>query len=583
MAPTPEQIAAAQEQAIAKLCGPGGKYEIGPVKWHCGMPNAEREVSGVGYLRGPRTLRDFYEAQFAEAASKEFVIFGKERYTFAQFWARASALGAALKEKYGIQSGDRVGVVMQNCPEWMEAFVAVTAMGAVVVPLNSWWKTPELEYGVNDAGLKLLICDEKRFESCHSFLPFLGVKCITVRCSVHQADNYDKVLAEFQGRSCPHTTVSPDDIAFIMYTSGTTGHPKGVASTHRGVTTMLTTTLVIKEVKQMLGAPADTGIICPIPLFHVTACHHIFLNAITDGLKVVLMHKWDATVALHLIAAEKPTKWTGVPTMLQDLMEHPDFSKVDTSSLKTVGGGGAPTPGSQVKKMLRHFEGAAPAQGYGLTETNGAVAWITGDDYVKRPGSTGKAMPTVQVIVCDPETGALLPQGGRGEFLVKTPLNYSHYWNKAGPTNEALIEVPGHGYGWFRTGDVGEIDGEGFLSIKDRAKDIIIRGGENISCAEVEGAFFAANSAVHEVSCFGVKDARLGETVGLLILLKQGQKIDPSVMVSDMRASGALAHFKIPDAKHVFFTTEPLPRGATGKILKRVIRDDINARLAAKL
>eukprot|EP01061_Rhynchopus_euleeides_P017595 TRINITY_DN2921_c0_g1_i1.p1 TRINITY_DN2921_c0_g1~~TRINITY_DN2921_c0_g1_i1.p1 ORF type:complete len:599 (+),score=251.97 TRINITY_DN2921_c0_g1_i1:47-1798(+) len=583
MAPTQEQIAAAMLAAQQKLCGPGGDFELGKVTWRAGMPAAERPVTGVGYTKGPKTLRDVYDLKFAENAKKEFIVFESERYTFEQFWKRASALGCALKEKYGIKTGDRVGVTMQNCPEWMESMTAITAIGAVCVPLNSWWKGAELEYGISDAGCKLVVCDKKRYESCKGFLPFLGVRCITVRTEEHQADNYDKVIAEYKNRECPRSPVTEDDLALIMYTSGTTGHPKGVASTNRGVTTMLRTTMLINRIKTMLGAPMDTAIICPIPLFHVTACHHIFFASIVDGLKVVVMSKWDAGVALRLIAKEKPTKWTGVPTMAQDMMEHPDFATTDTSSLRSVGSGGAPTPQSQVAKTAKKFASAEPAQGYGLTETNGAVAWNTGANFVAKPASTGPPMPTVEFLVVDVETGAVLPQGARGELLVKSPLNYSHYWNKAEATNESIVEIPGHGYGWFKTGDVGEIDSEGFVYIRDRAKDIIIRGGENISCGEVEAAFFAAHTAIHELCCFGVKDNRLGETPGLLLFLKPGQKLDPVDLVKDMKESGALAHFKIPNARHVFFTNEPLVRGATGKILKRVIRDDYNKRLAAKL
>ena len=585
-APTKEQVAAAKLQAFMKICGPGGKYQLGPGKWEGGNPGEAREITGTCFVKGPQTLREAFDLKVGEYASREFIIFGNNRFTFKQFWERVSSLGSALIEKYGLKKGDRVGISMQNCNEWMESFCAATAIGCVAVPLNSWWKGAELEYGISDAGCKLMICDKKRFESCMSFLPKLGVSAITVGCSLTGADTYDVVISQFKGKQCPPSSATADDIATIMYTSGTTGHPKGVASTHRGIMTMFCLTVVTKEVKCLLGAATADEIetvILPVPLFHVTACHHIFLASIANGRKLVVMSKWDAGLALKLIEREKATSWTGVPTMVQDLMEHPDFSKTDTSTLKSVGGGGAPTPHSQVKKMQNRFKQSQPTQGYGLTETNGAIAWIAGDEYLARPGSTGTPLPTVETLVIDIETGKVLPEPGqRGELLIKSPLNYGRYWNKAKSTNESIVEIEGHGYGWFKTGDVVEMDSERYIYIKDRAKDIIIRGGENISCAEVESAFFASSKGIYEVSCFGVKHQRLGEVVGLLVFPKPGYTLKPVDMVSVMKQSGVLADFKIPSPKHIFFTPQPLPRGATGKILKRVIRDEYNKRLSAE-
>eukprot|EP01059_Diplonema_ambulator_P025576 TRINITY_DN42654_c0_g1_i1.p1 TRINITY_DN42654_c0_g1~~TRINITY_DN42654_c0_g1_i1.p1 ORF type:complete len:600 (+),score=198.58 TRINITY_DN42654_c0_g1_i1:51-1802(+) len=574
----------------AELMGPGGDFELGPGHWKLGYDKKERPVNGIMFKRGLNNLREAYDKYYGMNAGKDCVVFKNERLTFGQFWQKACALGAALVETFGIRRGDRVGVCSQNNPEWMLSFVAITAIGAVVVPLNSWWKGHELEYGITDAGCKIFICDLRRYNQVSDILPRLKVTPVLIRAQVPNVLSFNDLIMPFIGCPCPAVYPASYDVAAIMYTSGTTGHPKGVTLTHLGVCTQLTIAAVTTELTTRIQAkfkvppsPYQECAIVPVPLFHVTASHHLFLSSMIIGRKLVLMEKWDAGLALELIEREKATNWTGVPTMVQDLMEHPDFAKRDTSSLTAVGGGGAPTPLSQVGKVVKKFKTAAPAQGYGLTETNGAVAWIKGDEYVTKPGSTGKPFPTVEVLVCDTETGKVLKQGERGELLVRSPLNYLKYWNKEKATNESLVEVEGHGYGWFRTGDVVEVDAEGYIYIKDRAKDIIIRGGENISCAEVESAFFSTCHDIHELSCFGLKHERLGEQVAILIHPKAGVNPDPAQLIESVRKAAVLADFKIPEVSAIFFTHEPLPRGATGKILKRVIRDEYNKKVQSKL
>jgi len=270
---------------------------------------------------------------------------------------------------------------------------------------------------------------------------------------------------------------------------------------------------------------------------------------------------------------ERATAWTGVPTMIQDLMEHPDFSKYDLSSLRVIGSGGAPNPTAQVAKSEATFKVARPAQGYGLTETNGAVATISAENYLLRPSSTGQPFPIVEVKIVDLDTGKEVPVGQAGELLVRSPLVMKEYWNKPKATQEVLL--PGY---WFRTGDVARLDTEGYIYITDRAKDIIIRGGENISCAEVESAIWKQNpDLVMECAVFGIPCERLGEEAGALIMVKKGAKGDAKQIVQSLKKE--LAGFKIPKPEHVFFTEEPLPRGPTGKTLKRVIRDDVSQKL----
>jgi len=307
-------------------------------------------------------------------------------------------------------------------------------------------------------------------------------------------------------------------------------------------------------------------VICPVPLFHVTGSHHIFLACLIGGRKLVLIYKWDVAEALNLIEKEKATTWTGVPTMIQDLMEHPDFAKRDTSSLKIVGGGGAAVPIPQVKRVEKAFKGVGrPQQGYGLTETNGGIAFIQGDQYLQKPGSTGPPIPLIEVKVVDLSSRKDLPTGQQGELLIRGVLVMKEYWGKAKATADILDKDGG-----FSSGDIAKLDSDNCIFITDRAKEIIIRGGENISCVEVESAFYK-NSAVYECAAFGLPDERLGEVVGLAVLLKPDTKVTPNELIASVKDD--LAGFKIPTADSIFMMKETLPRGDTGKVLRRVIRD----------
>eukprot|EP01062_Namystynia_karyoxenos_P065834 TRINITY_DN5988_c0_g2_i1.p2 TRINITY_DN5988_c0_g2~~TRINITY_DN5988_c0_g2_i1.p2 ORF type:complete len:613 (+),score=234.47 TRINITY_DN5988_c0_g2_i1:95-1933(+) len=590
---TMQKLQDMQAKAVAEICGPGGPLEIGEESWPAGFPGREREVRMRCFRGGPRTMRQYYEEGFARHGEKEFIIFRGERLTFAQTWQKVCALAAALVTDFGVRKGDRVACCMRNSPEWCITWIAATSIGAVIVPMNSWWQRKELEYGLTDSGSKVLVCDDLIYARIGSDLQRLGVACVRSRPQDGGAGvpTFDAAVRKHWGAPLPPAPqLKTDDFASIMYTSGTTGNPKGVVQTHRGMCNQMCMAMMGDMVKMKMGAalvaagmprptapPPQQCAICPVPLFHVTASHHIFLASIMLGGKLVLMEKWDAGNALRLIETERATAWTGVPTMVRDLMEHPNFAKTDTSSLERVGGGGAPTPPSQVGLMKKKFAKSQPGQGYGMTETNGAIAVSNGPQYEAKPESTGPPFPIVDVAIADPDTGKRLGSQQRGELLIRSPLNLHHYWRKEKATLETLVELEGHGYGWVRTGDIAELDAENFIYIRDRAKDIIIRGGENISCAEVEGAIFAHCPEVLEAACFGIKDSRLGEVVGVMVMLNQGQKLTAAQILD--RLKGKVAGFKLPSESSIFFTESPLPRGATGKTMKRTIRDTVNTEL----
>jgi len=400
------------EELKTKLLGPGGPYEVSLDRWFCG----HREIEGYCFngSKCPKILRSLYDRAFGTYSENTFVVYQNERYTYKKMWNLASSLASYFIHERNIKLGDRIAICMRNYPEWLCVFLAATAIGAVAVPLNSLWKTRELDYVLRDSKPKILVCDQKRFEYTRKTVFELDVNVIRVRMDKHAVsggDSFREIVTRYQGVRMPVVAnMRRDDIACIMYTSGTTGFPKGVVLTHRGVCGQLSMSLAVDAIRELAGATETNKanqpcMICPVPLFHVTASHHIFLSTLSKGGKLVLMYKWDAGVALRLIQDERPTSWTGVPTMVQDLMEHPDFDRYDTSSLKSIGGGGGPTPASQVAKTAKRFRGGAPGQGYGLTETNGGVCFNSGEDYLARPTSCGKPYPIVDVCVVALDAG----------------------------------------------------------------------------------------------------------------------------------------------------------------------------------
>ncbi|MEQ8515568.1 MAG: AMP-binding protein, partial [Chromatocurvus sp.] len=448
----------------------------------------------------------------------------------------------------------------------------------VAVPMNGWWTTEELDYGLRDSGSGLVIADCARIERLAPLMDSLALSLIGIDdCSGLDVavTPFAGLLARHEGAAMPDVPVAADDYATIMYTSGSTGHPKGALSSHRGILSALYSWILMGTVTKKLSPPAaDDAPSLPhcglltIPLFHCTASHSAFLLSLVTGRKLVIMYKWDVEEALRLIEAEKVTWFTGVPTMSAELQAAARESGRDLSSLAEIFSGGAARPPDQVGKIKEAFGKSSPGIGYGLTETNALGAVNSGAFYIANPYSTGRAVPAVTDIAILDDDRNVLAAGEQGEVCIHSPANCLGYWNRPDATADAFCD------GWFHTGDIGYLDDNGFLYIVDRKKEIIIRGGENISCVEVENAIYR-HPAVLEVAVFGLPDERLGESVGAAIVLQSGTALDKATLHEHLREH--LAAFKLPE--HVWFGDEPLPRIASGKIFKRALKTQYAALL----
>ncbi|MEZ5226597.1 MAG: AMP-binding protein [Acidimicrobiales bacterium] len=455
-------------------------------------------------------------------------------------------------------------------PEWITSYVAITSIGAIVVPLNAWWQTEELHYALTDSGASVVIADAERIERIEA-ADATAAQVIAVRCPGSHHPRLEDALIE--GATMPDVQVDLDDDLSILYTSGTTGHPKGAISTHRAVPALLAYAArgAVEALRNPTPAapasptpPLSPCSILAVPLFHVTGLVPVMLGAFVNGSRLVIMHRWDAGRALELIEQERVTSFVGVPTMSWDLLEHPSFATTDTSSLRSVGGGGAPMPPELVKRIEDNFSAGRPRLGYGMTETNAYGPQNTGDDFLARPRSTGRTIPVMDVRIADPD-GTPLPAGETGEIWFRGPNLIRGYWNRPDATAATIVD------GWLRTGDIGRIDDEGFVYVSDRAKDMVLRAGENVYSAEVEAAIYE-HPAVYEAAVYGIPHERFGEEVAAHIMVKDSG--DP-VTVAELQAflGERLAKFKVPT--HITLVTEPLPRNASGKILKRELRDAV--------
>ena len=541
---------------------PGALFEFEEITHTNGVTYREFTNPGI-----PATLRAYYDFGLLHPA-KDWLIYEDERYTYKEVFDKAAQAANALKNA-GVEKGDRVAICMMNNPEYIVSFMAITGMGAVVVPLNSWWVPSEVSYGLEHCDAKVLIADEKR-------LIGLEKNADVTKIVVRPENNSD--YQEFNNfindssTEWPDMDLSKNDNATLFYTSGSTGFPKGVLSSNRNVLATLFSWTCYSSIRgQMsdsaggLGENADgtvkeISVLHCVPLFHVTGSHSSFLISILVGRKIVMMKKWDATEALKLIEQEKITNVTGVPTQSWEILSHPEREKYDISSLEDLGGGGAARPAEHVKQMDEQFE-ARPSIGYGLSETNALGTLNGGDEYLQYPSSCGRAVPPLTDINIIDENWNTLKEGEVGEVVIKSPGNMVGYWKNPEATAEVFNDD-----GWFKSGDLGYFDGP-FLHIVDRVKDLVIRGGENISCIEVEAAIYE-HSDVLEACIIGIPDERLGELVASAVHLKPGVELSQDDIQEFL--AGKIAAFKIP--YEVRFFKDPLPKIASGKFDKPSLR-----------
>ena len=546
------------EEITKELTSPGQLFETREYK-------NSKEVTHLEYASFPDNLKGYFDIGLLHG-DKEFLVYESERFLFKDVIAKAAQVGNALIAE-GVSKGDRVAICMQNNPEFIFAYMGIVGVGAVCVPLNSWWVPDEIIYAIDHCEAKVLFGDQKRLKGLESLQ---DVKKIVT--SYTPDDNFISFTDFIKDHSneWPDVEVTRDDHATIYYTSGSTGKPKGVLSSQRGVISSMFSwacvSTIFSERERRLGndstplASSESSILLCVPLFHATGSHVAFLLSILVGRKVVMMKKWDAGDAIKLIDEEKISDITGVPTQTWELLNHPDKNNYDLSSLRTLGGGGGPRPSEHVKLLDDNFEGR-PGIGYGLTETNALGTIASGDEYVNNPSTAGRVIPPLTEIKIIDKDWNELGEGEIGEVAIKSQSNMLGYWRNDDATNECM-----NNSGWFRSGDMGKFEGP-FLFIVDRIKDMVIRGGENIACPEVENAIYK-HPDVLEACVFGIPDERLGEILCTAIYLKENSELTKDTLIEFL--SNKLAAFKIPVV--IEFLDSSLPLVASGKFDKPALR-----------
>ncbi|WP_052390370.1 class I adenylate-forming enzyme family protein [Streptomyces sp. NRRL B-24484] len=554
MTAAPEDSLAAVVRARAVLTAPGAPFE------------AEPGPRGPRYVRGPRTLRELFDATAAHGG-RPFLVAGDRTWSFAEHHAAASALAHHWRTVRGLCPGDRVAIAMRNLPEWQVAFWAAQAAGLVAVPLNAWWGPQELARALDDCAPGLIVADAERAARTAGWAAAHGVPLLTVGADGPHDRFEDLPLS---GAAAPEPSVGPDDPATLIYTSGTTGRPKGVAASHANWCAGAHTPRFFAAGAALCRgdspqAAAPPTVLMTFPFFHVAAFTSVFL-AMAAGGTAVLMHRWDPDTARELISRHRATIFAGVPTTALGLLDAAEAAGDPLTGLALISTGGAPAPPGLAGRIARQFGSRVEARnGYGLTETCGGVTAQVGARYLARPESIGRPCPAVEVRIADAD-GAPLPDGRIGELLLRGQPVFGGYRGDPDATAAAFTAD-----GWFRTGDLARVaDGE--VYVVDRLKDVVIRGGENVYCGEVEGVLLG-HPGIADAAVVGVPHPLLGEEVAAVVVARAGAQPD----AAEVRAHVAsrLAAFKVP--AHVVFREGPLPRNPTGKILKQALRQEAGA------
>jgi long-chain acyl-CoA synthetase len=563
----PTDLDRAIEATVARLMSDDGPLTIDYVeKFGVKMPFL---------TKASPTLRDFFEVHCKAHCDAEFLVDQGIRLTYGQAYSAARELAGGLVEGYGLKSGNRVGIAARNSANWLIAYMAIVIAGGVATLLNGWWQGGELADGIRMVDCRYVIADEQRAKRLEG--ENIGnAAVLLMEHDTPPVEGLAVLLSKGGGASTILPRIDPLDPATILYTSGSTGQSKGAWSDHRSVTqaamNYIGQTLVLFELLNATGQlPAfQPSALVNVPLFHVTAAVPLVLQSFAIGRKLVIMPKWDAEQAMQLIEQEKITYFIGVPLMSIEMATHPNRVKYDLTSCTAFAAGGAPRPVEHVKRIKKEMSWGYPLIGYGLTETNGVGCGNFTENYLAKPTSTGIATkPLVDLGILD-DDGNKMPQGERGEVCIRTIANFNGYWNNEEATKAAFTSD-----GYFRTGDIGYVDEDGYLFIVDRKKDIIIRGGENISCPEIEAAVYE-HHLITELAVFGIADERYGEVPGIVYLTK-----DNAVLTADDLREFLglkLAPFKLP--VHYWQVNQELPRLGTQKIDRVTLRREYNAKAA---
>ncbi|MAK09950.1 MAG: long-chain fatty acid--CoA ligase [Rhodobacteraceae bacterium] len=520
------------------------------------------------FVNTPQTLHELLEYGKETRQWDEFIVYENERITYSEFLEKVNSVAAFLQKELGVKKGDKVAIAMRNFPEYPILLMGIVSVGAIVVFVNAWWTTSEMEYGFYDSSAKICFADIERLKAILPFSKDFGIKLIGIR-SEH-GDNfldYEKEVASYPAKNLQVPNIDPNDEFGIMYTSGSTGEPKGVVLSHRGAISAVFSWLMMEKIgsyvyPEKASTKKPSSILLLSPLFHVNGSHPNFLYGIAKGSKIALMYKWDPKKAVDIIENETITLIRAVPTVISDLVEEAIAQNKSLSSLETLNAGGAKRPPPNVAYEKKALPSTDISSGYGMTETNALGIGVSGDEYLENPELAGRLIGVLQDIKIVDENDMEVKYGDVGEIAIKSPANMLCYLNKKKETDEVLID------GWMHTGDLGHMNSQGLVTIVDRKKNIIIRGGENISCLEVEG-MLQKHQSILESIVFAVPNERFGEEVGACINLKKKESLQREEIYQFL--NDKLAKFKIP--AHYWLADDSLPRGATDKLDRITTRE----------